>query len=524
MARRAATPTWRVPIPWILFFLLLSVAGTGERPLWDPDEGRYAEVAREMYESGNWLIPTLEGNPHFTKPPLTYWLSATGFHLFGLNAWGARIFVTISFFLTILCVIELAATWGWNREQSLASGLVFSTAILPFAGGHLLTTDMILTFFETAGILCVWKVWTGKPGAGFWRLGFWLAFGLAFLTKGPPGWLPLAAVAAASLMGGRPRSGARLFSFSGVGLFLLISLSWFVVLSAGNSDRSHYFLVDELYNRVFTSEHGRNNPWWIHIVGLSAGLFPWVFLWPSILQRSWGSIRQGWSPLSPEKRFSVLWLLLPLAVFLLAKSRMTLYVMPLFVPISLWSGKLLQDGYLDERAPQPPSRRMIIPAVGLWIILIIGLSMYGGPLPGEKSEKRLAHQIIESLGDRVAATDFYMVDGLTQHSAAFYLRSDLTYVDFSSERLPWIREAQNAKGRSCVFMIKESRFKKVTRHDIPVRVIGEDNKLIAFEILPAESNKSAGSNSIPSQSVSAGENDSAWDSGEHVAVNQLPEA
>lgn len=472
----------RVPVRWLLFFLLISVGIAGWRPLWDPDEGRYAETAREMLVAGEWLIPTLEGEPHLTKPPLTYWLSMIGYHIFGVNAWGARFFVSVAFFATILAVIELARTWGWSRDQALCSGLVFSTSALPFVCGHILTTDMILTCFETLGVLCIWKVWKQPTRAGLWSLAFWAAFGFAFLTKGPPGWLPLLAVIGARWVGARPEPGGRLQWIPGVFLLAAIAFTWFVVVVLADPERARYFVVEEFYNRIFTDEHERENEWWRYPLVVAGGLFPWVFLWPNLLRPTWNQLRGGWSTLSAIKRFSVLWFALPFTIFLLAKSRMTLYMVPLFVPIAIWAGRTLHDAWLSDFFQTGRLPRWARLTFGGYIALLVIVLSIPYPIPGSETEKLLAREVRRELGDRHETTRYFMLEGSVYHTASFYLESSVRELNKDPEKLAeFDREIRNEGGHA-VFLIKDSRFEKIEKKDVPVRILARSDQAIAFEI------------------------------------------
>lgn len=475
-----------LPASWLLFFLLLSVAGAGWRPLWDPDEGRYAEVAREMYVSGDWLTPTLEGAPHLTKPPLTYWLTTLGYHVFGVNEWGARFFVGLAFFLTILCVIELARTWEWNEDRARAAGLVFATALLPFACGHVLTTDMILTFFETLGVLCAWKVWSGAARGGLWRLGFWASFGLAFLTKGPPGWLPLPAVLLYPYLAGESRPRGRLRSAAGMLLLLVLGFGWFAAIIGTDPGHARYFIVDEFYNRIFTTEHDRDNPWWTHILAIAAGLFPWVFLWPELLRRTGRSVRSGWATLPGIERFSLLWFSIALAALLMAQSRMTLYVAPLFVLLSLWAGKILADEYLARIPPAFEGRRAILVSAGVWTLLLLAASFYPGSFPWSKTEKGLAKAVRRAQGSDAAAARYYMLNGSTLHSAAFYLGATIEPLEVEYRDLADVDLRLSAADEHAVYLIKDSRFRRLMRHGVPVRVLGAGGNAVAFELRPSD--------------------------------------
>jgi len=224
-----------MPAAGIMVVLLVCFLFWGMRPLWEPDEGRYVATAREMVLAGDWLTPRLHGQPHLTKPPLTYWMTASGIWIFGMNAWGARFFLSAAFFLASVSTMGIARTWGLTNRQSFISGLVFSTSLFPFVCGHVLTTDMFLLAWETLGVLCAWRTWGGKGRTCLWRTGFWIAFGMAFLTKGPPGWLPLLVILLYGMImksQGRRRTEAGLWSWYGFIMMMLISFGWFVPSSA----------------------------------------------------------------------------------------------------------------------------------------------------------------------------------------------------------------------------------------------------------------------------------------------------
>ena len=276
-----ATPDWERFIPWSpLLFAAIAFLCWGARPLWDTSEARYGQAAFEMIANHNWLSPTLAGVPHLTKPPLSYWFIGAGMKLFGVNAWGARFFLSVSFLLTIFAVQYLGRAMGFEPRKAVAAALVYATAAIPFTGGHTLTTDGFLVLWETIGVLAAWQVWRGAPQRqSLWRMIFWAAFGLAFLTKGPPGCLPLLVIPAFLwLRRGEPLP--RLFSVAGLILFLILSLSWYGLMIWQQSDLLDYFLKDEVFKRVFTAEHHRNAPFWIYAPVLIFGMAPWLPLWP----------------------------------------------------------------------------------------------------------------------------------------------------------------------------------------------------------------------------------------------------
>lgn len=465
----------------ILFFFLLSFVCFGMRPLWEPDEGRYAEAARAMADTGDWLVPRLGGHAHLTKPPMAYWLTAGGIKILGHNEWGARLFLSLAFFGTLLSVVELGRAWGWKEREALASGVVFSTAILTFASGHILTTDMFLTFFETFGILCAWKVWTSAPRAGLWRLGFWGAFALAFLTKGPPGWLPLMAVAAFTWTRRNP---ARLFGIGEFLFFLAVSASWYLAIAIPRPELMEYFLKDEVYNRVFTTEHRRNNPPWIYPPLILAGLFPWVFLWPGLLTRTWRKVRAGLPRLSDIEFFSVAWIVLPLAVLTIAKSRMPLYVIPLYVPISLWAGRLLARDHVDRFLATARSRLWVRIAAGVWLAVLLTFVNYPDGAPRAKSNRAFGVALRDAPELRDPEATLSFLEDSSYHSIAFYARRSVATLGLDLKDAAKMFGDPTAFDPKSVFILRKSRMKKLKKAAADFHVIAEDHKLAAFTVTP----------------------------------------
>lgn len=332
----ARPPLWLIVL---LFFVAFAFQGT--RGIWEPDEGRYTSAAVNMHESGDWLVPTLDReHPHLTKPPLTYWALATSFTLFGHNEWAARLPAALAYIGTGLFVFGLGRRLCPSRPWLPAA--VWSLSFAPVIAANVISTDPLLTFFETAAMYAFVEAWSrDRADARRWYLAMWLGWGLAFLTKGPPGLLPLLAMTAFLAVHERGRLRA-LFAPTGVLLFLMVALSWFAVVVAQDPDRLGYFLGYEVYDRVFTRTHNRNSEWYgpleIYLPVLLVGALPWAV----IALRTAGGPRAAWRQWCDRLRardrdwlLLTWWLLLPLAVFCLARSRLQLYILPLFVPIAL---------------------------------------------------------------------------------------------------------------------------------------------------------------------------------------------
>src|SRR5690606_37350623 len=185
----------RAPGAWIAALaLVLALLLPGLRGIWDADEGRYTNVALQMVDSGAWLSPhRSEQTGHWTKPPLTYWAIAASVEVFGRNPWAARLPGSLAYLLCAWLAFRIARRLAPGSERVAA--LAFATMLLPFGAAHYITTDFLLAAAEA---LAMWGFVEARFGdrryARRWLALMWAGFGLAFLTKGPPGLLPLLAV------------------------------------------------------------------------------------------------------------------------------------------------------------------------------------------------------------------------------------------------------------------------------------------------------------------------------------------
>ena len=329
---------------WIaLLAVVLALGFLGLRGIWDPDEGRYTNVAMNMLDNGDWLTPhRSEDIGHWTKPPLTYWAIASSVATFGRNPWAARLPSALAFLLCTWLVWRIARRIAPGSEDTAA--LAFATMALPFGASQYITTDFVLAACET---LAMWAFVESRFDAPSrtrrWLLLMWAGFALAFLTKGPPGLLPLMAILAFDLLQPRDQR-RRVFDIAGLALFLAISTPWFVAVMRANPGLSDYFIGNEVVNRVATDDFNRNGQWygWLQVYAptLLLGTLPWTLSLLRWARRLPADVRGWWR--NPQRRagerawlFATLWLLLPLLVFCVSRSRMPLYLLPLFPALAL---------------------------------------------------------------------------------------------------------------------------------------------------------------------------------------------
>jgi 4-amino-4-deoxy-L-arabinose transferase len=339
----------------ILLALVLGLGFQGSRGLYETTEGRYAEAGREMLETGDWWVPTLDYRPHWTKPPLTYWTIAAGIAAAGPDELGARLANGLALPLVVLAVAWLG-TLLWDPRAGLLAGLVYATSVFPVVAASTISTDLVLTLWE---VLSAALYWRAVRAAGFgraadgpapesregpWVLAFWCVTGLAFLTKGPPGLLTLAAVLVhhgVALRKGWPAP--RLARPLAIVAFLIVGLGWYLDVVLRTPGLLSYFIGDEVVARVATDRFGRNPEWYkpplVYGLPLALGLGGWLV--------HLGRVRRGLRPPGaaggplrrrmgrPVPLFLALWLLLPLAVLTVSRSRLPLYVLPFFAVLPL---------------------------------------------------------------------------------------------------------------------------------------------------------------------------------------------
>lgn len=408
--------------------VLLAFAFQGSRGLYEPDEGRYTDVALQMRWSGDLLVPRLDPeHPHYTKPPLTYWSIAAGMSALGENEWGARLPAALAYLVTALGVALLAARLGAARPELAA--LVWGTMLLPFVGGNLASTDILLTAFETLAVLgfATLEFAPAARTAGLWTM--WLGFGLAFATKGPPGLLPLLGILAYGVATHGARGAWRLFAWAPVLAFLVLAAGWFAWIVARDPRLLDYFLVYETLDRVATDVHHRN-PGWLGLVKaygstIAAGTLPWL---PLGLWAAWRARRGTGAPrgvpmqaplagMPREDRFLLAWLLVPFAVFCLAQSRLPLYPLPLSAPLALWIARRL------EAAPPVQGRRAVALTIA-WALALVALKGVGAHLHAKQDSRAFARELSTAIDVR-PFRELVFVGGPARYGLALYLHRDV---------------------------------------------------------------------------------------------------
>ncbi|HEX9393263.1 MAG TPA: glycosyltransferase family 39 protein, partial [Gemmatimonadales bacterium] len=253
-----------MPLLCVAAALALGWGLSGWRLL-DPDEGRNAEVAREMALSHDYLVPHLDGLPYLDKPIVYFAAAAVAMTALGPTEVAARLPAYLSTLATLVLLVAFARR-RWGRDAGWLAGLAFATMPLVLAYARETIFDATLTFFITAAILALVEE---RPALA------WAAMGLGAITKGPIALLlPVLAVLPWTIATGRPWR--RLVSLPALGAFAVTALPWFVAVSLRHPDFPHYVFVRETLQRVTTHSFHRTAPFWYYLPIVLVGPFPWV--------------------------------------------------------------------------------------------------------------------------------------------------------------------------------------------------------------------------------------------------------
>ena len=183
----------RLPIVIFMTLLITGFIGAAQTGLFDRDEPRYAQATREMVASGDWIVPSFNGEPRLQKPVLIYWLMATSYSVFGDSALAARLPSIIAGACSGTLIFLMTNHW-WGRRCALWATLIWATVPLTLVESRMATTDSVLNLLTLIMIVSLARLYQ-SPSRLAARI-FWLAMGLSILTKGPVG---LLAVIAAGL-------------------------------------------------------------------------------------------------------------------------------------------------------------------------------------------------------------------------------------------------------------------------------------------------------------------------------------
>lgn len=319
----------------VALFAFLWFGNIEFRDLADPDEGRYAEIPREMAASGDWITPRLNDLKYFEKPPLQYWITAAFYRVFGVDEWVARLWPALAGLAGAWLVFAAGARL-YDRRTGVAAAVMLLGTLAYVLFAHILTLDMSVTLFlstVTLGFAVAQRDGASSSERRRWMLLAWAAAAGAVLTKGLIGLvLPGAAVGAYILLHRDWRILARLELARGSLLFLALCVPWFVAVSLRNPEFARFFFWHEHVERFLLPGHGRPGQWWYFIPVLGIGALPWLGVLAWAAPRWWHA--DGGARFKPA-RLLVLWAAIVFLFFSASSSKLPAYILPMFPALAL---------------------------------------------------------------------------------------------------------------------------------------------------------------------------------------------
>lgn len=323
-------------------FILGWFGSLEQRGLFIPDEGRYAEIAREMVATSDWTTPRLNDLKYFEKPPLQYWLTGLSFAVFGEDEWTARLPAALLGFIAVL-MVGFTARSLWDGRAGAFAGTILGSSWAFYLSGQYLTLDMTLSAFLTMA-LCAFLLAQRDDATAVenrrWMLAAWAAAACAMLSKGLVGIvLPGLALAMYSVAARDLRIWKRLNLRNGIALFAIIVLPWFVLVQSRNPEFFHFFFIREHVQRFLETGHGRPGAWWYYLPILIIGLMPWT---PLFVARALQMRRKvGRDASANIAGFNIDWFCLAWAVsivlfFSFSRSKLPAYIVPALPALALW--------------------------------------------------------------------------------------------------------------------------------------------------------------------------------------------
>ena len=341
-----------------LFFLSVAIlyySALGTLPLLEPDEGRYAEIPREMLLRGDFVTPHLNGVVYLEKPPLFYWGNALSFALFGKSETSARLFTATVSIAGVLLTYWMGAVLAGPRA-GLFSAMVLSTSLYHYVIGRINTLDMTLAVTMIVAIFPAFLYLSRERESRGYLLLSYAGSALAFLAKGLIGIVfPGAILLLWLLLSRRHREIGKAVSLPGIALFLAIALPWILLVQRSNPDFLWFFFVREHFLRFTTKIHHHYEPFWFFLPIVIGGMLPWLAFARRAVRAAWDA-REEYLP-AEDRLFLFCWALFVLLFFSFSRSKLATYAAPIFPPLAVLFGCALErwvdreDGTVRCRSP-----------------------------------------------------------------------------------------------------------------------------------------------------------------------------
>lgn len=360
---------------WLHTAIIIGIVGIlmfsylGSQPLMDPDEPVYAQTAREMLQSHDFISPRIYGEFWYDKPPMYYWLVAAAFKVFGGGEFAAR-FPSAFFAVGGTLLVYLSGRKLFNERAGLLAALVLGTSLEYFYLGNAAVTDMTLTFFLLAALL------------SFLHRKYYLLYSFAALgvvTKGPVALFFCAVIISGYLIVTSTMATVKqMKAGTGILLFAAIVLPWYAAMYWFHGmDFINTFLGFHNVTRFLEPEHSSGKLWYYYIPVVILGFFPWTAF---LVQACYA----GWKERGQERKtciFLFIWTVTVFGFFSLSQTKLISYILPMYPPLAMLVGY-----YFDKAWTEGQYRVLKVSAIafgGVTAILIAGLSYAGAVVSAE---------------------------------------------------------------------------------------------------------------------------------------------
>jgi 4-amino-4-deoxy-L-arabinose transferase-like glycosyltransferase len=378
-----------VPCHLLLIVLVsaaLNLPNLGAASLWDIDEGNNAEAAREMDTTGDWVVPKFNGELRVDKPALLYWLQLGAYRLFGVNEFSARLPSALAAVAAALGVYALGRRM-FGAGAGLLAALVFASSLAPTVAGHFANPDALLT---ACAVWTLFFFWAGFARGGrplFVPMG--ACMGLAMLAKGPVGLLlPLAITTLFLLWSGRWRCLLDRRLLWGTLAFIVVMGPWYAwVATETKAEFLRGFFLTHNFGRFLSPMENHRGPFYYYAAVLPLGFLPWSVFLGLTAWYGLKAARGGDGDTPAENRLAVrllwCWALVYFAAFSLAATKLPNYILPLYPPLALLTGWVLDRWRRGAIEPRAWALHLGLAGLGLvGVGLAVGLLLFGGTLPG----------------------------------------------------------------------------------------------------------------------------------------------
>jgi 4-amino-4-deoxy-L-arabinose transferase-like glycosyltransferase len=393
-------------VVWSLLaaFVIVWLYVLGVRTLLPPDEGRYAEMAREMWASGDWITTRLNGIKYFEKPPLQTWMNALSFAAFGLGEWQARLWTGLCGLGSVL-LAGYAANRVFGARAGFYAALTLGSSLFWVACGQVNSLDMgvsAMMAIALCSLLLAQRDGATDQQQRNWMLACWAGMALAVLAKGLIGLvLPGGVLVIYSLVARDFGIWKRLHLAKGLLLFFAIATPWFVLVGLKNPEQPHFFFIHEHWERFFLKTHHREGAWYYFLLLLIPGIMPWLGVLPQAL---WHGARRDAQARFQPKLLLLVWVVFITLFFSYSSSKLPGYILPVFPALALLIASYLEHAsrlnrsiaavlmivvgiaglatipHMIEAAVRHPEERVLLEAYQPWVLTAAIVALAGGAL------------------------------------------------------------------------------------------------------------------------------------------------